>query len=75
MGGRVLTSNLDADVCCVVVEVGNKDLANELVEVEIFFDHRFHLAGEGTEKAVGQENAEKRSDERPPIILPRTSGG
>src|SRR6056297_2544042 len=61
---RVLTPDLYADIGGVVVQVCHQNLAYELVEMRVLLDDIADLRSKGTDKTVGQENAEKRTDKR-----------
>src|SRR6056297_1572486 len=61
---RVLTPDLYADIGGVVVQICHQNLAYELVEMRVLLDDIADLRSEGTDKTVGQENAEKRTDKR-----------
>ena len=63
MRRSVLSTDLDADIGRVIVEIGDENLADQIVKRMILVHHRGHLRGEWADEAVGEEDAEECPNE------------
>jgi hypothetical protein len=48
----VLAPNFDADIRRMAVQIGDQDLADELIEVAVIFDHGFDAGGKRPNNTV-----------------------
>lgn len=64
MARRVLASNFDADRRGMVVQIRDKNLAYEAVEMLIFFRDSSQSVRDGPDNAVSKENAQKGANQR-----------